>query len=215
MRHLESLTSGQSPIRVLHNAPEMAIAKGLNFYKNPSVDYVGFDYYVGPLVYKTSLNEFRFDISNIPFPDEYFHMVITSHVLEHVPSLNKSISELYRVLKPGGVGFIAFPANFKIKHTIEDGGLPMTEEERQRKFGQKDHVRLIGRDIMQIIKSVGFIWDVNKSHRPHLFYKRPEISAKIAAFKNVEYISSRDTHGKVLFVYKPNGKSSPPGFMST
>jgi SAM-dependent methyltransferase len=147
MNYLESLTMKTSPIRVLHNAPEMGIAKGLNFYNNSSVDYVGFDYYVGPLVYKTSLNEFWFDLANMPFPDEYFHMVITSHVLEHVPSLNASISELYRVLKPGGVGFIAFPANFKLAKSIEDEGLPMSQEERRRKFGQADHVRWIGRDI--------------------------------------------------------------------
>lgn len=100
----------------------MSIAVGFNFFQNPHVDYVGFDYFVGPLVYKTPLNEFKFDIENIPFPDEYFHMIISSHVLEHVKNLENAISELYRVLKPGGVGFIAFPANFKYEDTIEDYG---------------------------------------------------------------------------------------------
>lgn len=198
--YLETLTKNKSAIRVLHNAPEMSVATAFNFYNNPVVDYVGFDFMVGPLIYQTTLNEFQFDIGKIPFPDNYFHMIITSHVLEHVPDLKKALSELYRVLKPGGVGFIAFPATFKNDHTIEDNGELLSDEERTRKFGQKDHVRVIGRDILGLMKSVGFNWDHNRDHKPRGFYQRPHIASKLKTYKNNEFQSNYNE--QVMFVHK-------------
>ncbi len=42
---------------------------------------------------------------NIPFPDQYFEAVVCCDVLEHVQDLPKVISEIARVLKPGGLFF--------------------------------------------------------------------------------------------------------------
>jgi 2-polyprenyl-3-methyl-5-hydroxy-6-metoxy-1,4-benzoquinol methylase len=41
-------------------------------------------------------------ILEIPFPDNFFDIVISSEVIEHVPDPFKAMHELYRVLKPGG-----------------------------------------------------------------------------------------------------------------
>lgn len=40
---------------------------------------------------------------DIPFTDNYFDIVIATSVMEHVTDLEKSLREVFRVLKPGGV----------------------------------------------------------------------------------------------------------------
>ena len=49
---------------------------------------------------------------DLPFPDSSFHGVICSDVLEHLNDIPKAVSEIARVLKPGGV-VIA-------EHTLQD-----------------------------------------------------------------------------------------------
>jgi len=44
---------------------------------------------------------------SLPFDDETFDVVITNHVVEHTPDQNKHLSEIYRVLKPGGTIYLA------------------------------------------------------------------------------------------------------------
>jgi len=43
----------------------------------------------------------------IPFPDEVFDIIICTQVMEHVDSPEKSLNEMFRVLKPGGVVYIS------------------------------------------------------------------------------------------------------------
>ena len=49
------------------------------------------------------------DIADLPFLDNSIDVVFNSAVLEHVPNPKKVIDEIYRVLKPNGVIFTAFP----------------------------------------------------------------------------------------------------------
>ncbi|MDR1629761.1 MAG: class I SAM-dependent methyltransferase [Oscillospiraceae bacterium] len=44
----------------------------------------------------------KIDIQAIPHPDESFHAVIANHMLYHIKNLPKALSEVKRVLKPGG-----------------------------------------------------------------------------------------------------------------
>ncbi len=46
---------------------------------------------------------------NLPFEDNSFDMVISIHVLEHVPDREKAIKEINRVLKKGGINFCVTP----------------------------------------------------------------------------------------------------------
>lgn len=48
-------------------------------------------------------------ILQMPFEDNYFDIVISSEVIEHVPDHKKALSELYRVLKPNGILVITTP----------------------------------------------------------------------------------------------------------
>lgn len=43
-----------------------------------------------------------YDGNIIPYPDQYFNTVISNCVLEHIPNINLSLKEIYRILKPGG-----------------------------------------------------------------------------------------------------------------
>lgn len=43
-----------------------------------------------------------YDGNKIPYPDNYFNTVVSNCVLEHIPDINLSLKEIYRVLKPDG-----------------------------------------------------------------------------------------------------------------
>jgi SAM-dependent methyltransferase len=49
------------------------------------------------------------DITGLPFPEDYFDMVICSEVLEHIPDQKTAIKEITRVLKPGGDLVVSVP----------------------------------------------------------------------------------------------------------
>lgn len=51
----------------------------------------------------------RLDLQNMDFPDASVDVVLTPHVLEHVPDTDLALSELFRVLAPGGSLFLQVP----------------------------------------------------------------------------------------------------------
>jgi SAM-dependent methyltransferase len=53
----------------------------------------------------------RCDIENekLPFDNNYFDIVVASHVLEHLRNRNFALQEMYRVLKPSGLLIVGTP----------------------------------------------------------------------------------------------------------
>ena len=49
------------------------------------------------------------DVTKLPFEDKSFDKIILSEVLEHVPNDRQALTEMYRVLKPGGVLGLTVP----------------------------------------------------------------------------------------------------------
>jgi len=49
------------------------------------------------------------ELSPLPFPDNHFDTVLSFQVIEHVPSVANYLSEIRRVLKPGGTFICATP----------------------------------------------------------------------------------------------------------
>jgi SAM-dependent methyltransferase len=54
-----------------------------------------------------------------PFPDESFHFIVCRHVLEHVRHFVPAVTELHRILKPGGVIYVEAPY-FSSVHAYTD-----------------------------------------------------------------------------------------------
>ncbi len=134
-----------TPVKVLHFAPEHQFQKLLKDADN--VDYTSAD-----LDMPTAM--VKMDITNITFPDNTFDVIICNHVLEHVPDDAKAMSELYRVLKPGGWAILQTPMSDNPK-TIED--ITLTDpQERVRLFGQEDHIRTYGLDKKDRLEKAGF-----------------------------------------------------------
>ena len=87
-------------------------------------------------------------------------MVICNHVLEHIVDDRKAMSELYRVMKTGGWGILQVPMKNSLASTYEDFSIT-DPKERQKHFGQYDHVRWYGMDYFDRLRSVGFDTEPN------------------------------------------------------
>jgi SAM-dependent methyltransferase len=59
------------------------------------------------------------DLQCLTFDDASFDIVLTSDVLEHVAELDRSLSEIRRVLKPGGHHVFTIPVDPELPRTIE------------------------------------------------------------------------------------------------
>jgi SAM-dependent methyltransferase len=95
------------------------------------------------------------NVLDIPFPDNSFDLVICNHLLEHVPNDMDAMKELLRVLKVGGEAILQVPISKNSAKTIEDWSVT-TPEERERAFGQFDHVRIYGQDYTDRLTLAGF-----------------------------------------------------------
>jgi SAM-dependent methyltransferase len=86
-------------LRMLHFAPEpffrAYFASQFQTYETADIDMPGVDHSV--------------DIQSLPFADATYDFVFASHVLEHVRDDNKSVQEIRRVLKPGGIAILPVP----------------------------------------------------------------------------------------------------------
>jgi len=99
----------------------------------------------------------RVDITRMHcYPDAYFDAFICSHVLEHISDDKAAMSELFRILKPGGWGIAMVPLSLRIRELREDS-TKTTEAERWKYFGQYDHVRLYTREsFLERLRATGF-----------------------------------------------------------
>ncbi len=91
-------------------------------------------------------------LTELPFPDDSFDLIICFHVLEHIPDDATAISELHRVLRAGGVAIVQVPIRFD-RPTDEDPMAPA--DERVVRFGQADHVRAYGSDFEARLERAG------------------------------------------------------------
>lgn len=133
--------------KVLHVAPEQSFVKRFRDMKN--LEYVTCDI-------ESPLADVKADLCDLPFGDDTFDIIFCNHVLEHIEDDHKAMSELFRVMKPGGWGIFQVPISYQREITYEDPTVT-TKEERKEKFGQYDHVRVYGLDYYSRLEKVGFI----------------------------------------------------------
>lgn len=147
---------GSTPFRVLHFAPELGIALFL-LSRRAGTEYLTAD--LNPEAFYYGGNMTRASLTDIPFPDSAFDLVICNHVLEHVPDDGLAMREVYRVLKPGGQAILQVPISAKRQITDEDPSIT-SPRERERRFGQPDHVRIYGADYPDRLAAAGFLVQV-------------------------------------------------------
>lgn len=133
-------------LKLLHVAPEYCFIDRFERLKN--IDYITADI-------ESPLAKVKMDIHQIPFDANTFDVAFCNHVMEHVDDDIKAMSELHRVLKPGGWAIIQSPQDWSRATTFEDSSIT-DPKERERLFWQDDHVRLFGRDYGQRLEKGGF-----------------------------------------------------------
>lgn len=121
--------------RILHFAPEQIVKK---IIMDSGAEYFDADIVQGRASHQV-------DITNINFESMFFDYCVAIHVLEHIDDDVKAFAELYRVLKPGGMAFLDSPTR---KEAFEDNSI-VSEEDRLKSFGQKDHVRWYSQDLFE------------------------------------------------------------------
>lgn len=132
---------------ILHFAPERRLSP-LIAARAPS-RYVKCD------LFPASEDVLKVDMLRMPFEDAAFDVVIANHVLEHVDDDRLALSEVRRVLRPGGVAILQTPYSPKLRCTWDDPGID-TDAARLEAYGQADHVRLYGADIFERFCAAGF-----------------------------------------------------------
>lgn len=134
-------------LKMLHVAPEVCFMK-------PFEKQHGEGYITGDI--ESPLAKVKMDVHDIPFDANTFDVAMCNHVMEHVDDDIKAMKEFFRVLKPGGWAIFQVPFFPPIPDvTYEDFSIT-DPREREKVFGQDDHVRLYGRDYADRLRQAGF-----------------------------------------------------------
>lgn len=136
----------KAKLKVLHFAPESALMNQFKKLKNLSYDTIDLN---------SPIADIKADICDLPFLDNSYDFILCNHVLEHIVDDNKAIRELYRVLKKNGIGIFQVPIDYNRDTTFEDFSIT-NKKERNKLFGQYDHVRIYGLDFFDRLQKAGF-----------------------------------------------------------
>jgi SAM-dependent methyltransferase len=136
----------EQALKVLEFAPTPVLQS--KFRRLKHLEYVSADL-------SSTMAMFRMDITAIGFPADQFDAIICYHVLEHVMDDRRAMRELFRVLKPGGWAILQSPVDPGRGETYESPDITFPSE-RERVFGQRDHVRIYGRDYKDRLEDAGF-----------------------------------------------------------
>jgi ubiquinone/menaquinone biosynthesis C-methylase UbiE len=110
---------------------------------------------------ESPLAKVKMDVHAIPFEANTFNVVFCNHVMEHVKDDILAMREIHRVLKPGGWAIIQSPVYLELPQTIEDPEIT-DPAERERIYGQNDHMRKYGRDYGERLRKAGFLVNEDK-----------------------------------------------------
>jgi SAM-dependent methyltransferase len=131
---------------VLHIAPEACFIE--RFEKVHGDHYITADI-------ESPLAKVKMDIHQIPFEEHTFDVVLCNHVLEHVENDIKAVSEIHRVLKPGGFAILQVPFFPPLPTETFENPTITDKREREKVFGQDDHVRKYGLDYSKRLERGG------------------------------------------------------------
>lgn len=81
-------------------------------FQNQSFAYLTTDYFLLDVDLPNQ------DVQNLSIADEQYDLVLSNHVIEHVPDDEKALAEMSRVKKNGGKVIITVPGNYKRTKTV-------------------------------------------------------------------------------------------------
>lgn len=137
--------------RILHIAPETTLEPRLRAME--PLEYIG-----GDLFPKTARHQ-KVNVQALQFPDAHFDLIICNHVLEHVDDPTQALREFRRCLTPTGHLVAQTPYSPLLKHTFEVN-IPVAPDFSTLYYGQDDHVRLFGADIVKYFREAGLHGDL-------------------------------------------------------
>lgn len=166
-----SQRAGDEQIRLLDIAPSYPLSEFIKRFRN--VTHHTADLSMDGV-------DLAVDISNMPeVMSDSYDILICSHVLEHIYDDRKALSELYRVIKPGGWGIIMVPIILPLDNIDEDPKVT-DPSERWRRFGQDDHVRLYNKSgFMERVEEAGFtLYQLGKDYFGETYFSKYGITSQ-------------------------------------
>ncbi len=134
---------------ILHVAPEVCLMRKFKeLYASKPQSYITADL-------ESPLADMHFDIQSIPMEENSVDIIICNHILEHVESDSKALSEMYRIMRSGGMGVMLAPIDYSRDTTFEDDTIT-DPKQRATIFGQYDHRRIYGKDYLNRLSAAGF-----------------------------------------------------------
>ncbi len=134
---------------ILHIAPEVCLMREFKrIYLSAPQNYITADL-------ESPLADMHFDVQQIPMADSSVDIIICNHLLEHVESDHKALKEMYRIMRPGGLGIMLAPIDYTLETTFEDDTIT-DPKQRAEVFGQYDHRRIYGKDYLERLRAAGF-----------------------------------------------------------
>ncbi len=137
----------KNKLDVLHIAPELCFID--RFESIHGERYITADI-------ESPLAKVKLDVHDIPFDEGRFDVVFCNHVMEHVADDHKAMSEIYRVLKPGGFAILQVPLFYPLRDVTYEDDTIASPNAREKAFGQSDHVRMYGKDYADRLHAAGF-----------------------------------------------------------
>jgi SAM-dependent methyltransferase len=151
LKYKKNILNDCKHMRVLHVAPEKNIT--LFLQKIDFEQYVCGDLFTKGYSYPQHVQ--NLNILNMPYDENTFDLIICNHVLEHIQTDILAMKELQRVLKRGGQAILQVPISKNNFKTFEDSSIT-DPKQREKVFGQFDHVRIYGQDYTDRLKESGF-----------------------------------------------------------
>ena len=156
---------------------------------NPSVDWYGLDIDSSPEVALRTRSDCKFvtyDGINIPFENNFFDMIYCRQVLEHVQKPLKLLSDVYRVLRPGGA-FIGSTSQLEPYHSYSTFNYTP--------FGLSIVIKESGMTLKEIRPGIdGITLIMRKLFRRKLFNKYFEKESPINKFISIWGILTKKNH---------------------
>ncbi len=178
--------------RVLHFAPESGLANCISRVVGDGYDARDID-----TERYRHIGVTRFDLVEEAhtLPDSHYDLVIHSHVLEHLHcDVTTVLFHLHRALAPSGTHIMSVPI---LSGAYEESLAPLSDEERQRRFGQFDHVRRWGAD--DIHRTLGMLFRLPETYDLEASFSPGDLSAA-----NVPEVARRGFTGHSVFLLRKN-----------